>query len=59
MWSVISILAHGFIYVNVIFQDLLNFDDPLNIEAAEMYKEDKLEFQSKVQEYIAASKAKR
>lgn len=35
------------------FQDLLNFDDPLNNEAAEQYLKDKKAFQSKVREYIA------
>lgn len=34
------------------FQDLLNFDDPLNNEAADQYLKDKREFQSKVREYI-------
>lgn len=41
------------------FQDLLNFDDPLNIEAAELYKKNKTEFQIKVQEYISLAKGKR
>ncbi|KAL4713887.1 hypothetical protein ACJJTC_015541 [Scirpophaga incertulas] len=45
--------------LNSLFTDLLNFDDPLNIEAAQMYKKDKIEFQAKVQEYIAVSKDKR
>ncbi|XP_041975032.1 NEDD8-conjugating enzyme UBE2F-like [Aricia agestis] len=45
--------------LNSLFTDLLNFDDPLNIEAAEMYKKNKVEFQAKVQEYIAVSKGKR
>ncbi|CAK1544364.1 unnamed protein product [Leptosia nina] len=45
--------------LNSLFTDLLNFDDPLNIEAAEMYKKDKVEFQTKVQEYIAVTKEKR
>lgn len=34
------------------FQDLLNFEDPLNIEAAEMYKNNKEEFHKKVAEYV-------
>lgn len=34
-------------------QDLLNFDDPLNNDAADQYLRDKKEFQSKVREYIA------
>jgi ubiquitin-conjugating enzyme E2 F len=33
-------------------QDLLNFDDPLNIEAAELYLKDKEAFQSRVREYV-------
>lgn len=33
-------------------QDLLNFDDPLNIEAAEHYQRDKESFRRKVREYI-------
>ncbi|XP_028176177.1 NEDD8-conjugating enzyme UBE2F-like [Ostrinia nubilalis] len=45
--------------LNSLFTDLLNFEDPLNIEAAEMYKKNKTEFQAKVQEYIAVSKGKR
>ncbi|XP_049784334.1 NEDD8-conjugating enzyme UBE2F-like isoform X3 [Schistocerca cancellata] len=32
--------------------DLLNFDDPLNIEAAELYTRDKDAFRSKVREYV-------
>ncbi|XP_072947594.1 NEDD8-conjugating enzyme UBE2F-like [Epargyreus clarus] len=42
--------------LNSLFTDLLNFDDPLNIEAAEMYNQNKTEFQAKVQEYIAKGK---
>ncbi|VVC94932.1 unnamed protein product [Leptidea sinapis] len=45
--------------LNSLFTDLLNFDDPLNIEAAEMYKKDKVEFHSKVREYIMDSRGKR
>ncbi|KAG7311047.1 NEDD8-conjugating enzyme ube2f [Plutella xylostella] len=41
--------------LNSLFTDLLNFEDPLNIEAAEQYKKDKVEFQAKVQEYISLS----
>ncbi|XP_043549096.1 NEDD8-conjugating enzyme UBE2F isoform X2 [Chiloscyllium plagiosum] len=33
-------------------KDLLNFDDPLNIEAAEQHLRDKEDFRSKVQDYI-------
>ncbi|XP_069998463.1 NEDD8-conjugating enzyme UBE2F isoform X2 [Penaeus vannamei] len=35
-----------------LFQDLLNFDDPLNIEAAEHYQRDKDSFRWKVRDYI-------
>ncbi|ERE85899.1 NEDD8-conjugating enzyme UBE2F-like isoform 1 [Cricetulus griseus] len=34
------------------FDDLLNFDDPLNIEAAEHHLRDKEDFRDKVDEYI-------
>ncbi|CAJ1078820.1 NEDD8-conjugating enzyme UBE2F isoform X2 [Xyrichtys novacula] len=33
-------------------KDLLNFDDPLNIDAAEHHLRDKEDFRNKVQEYI-------
>lgn len=36
-----------------LLQDLLNFDDPLNGEAADQYLRDKKEFQHKVREYIS------
>ncbi|GBP12340.1 NEDD8-conjugating enzyme UBE2F [Eumeta japonica] len=42
--------------LNSLFTDLLNFEDPLNLEAAEMYKSDKHEFQDKVKEYMALNK---
>lgn len=35
-----------------LFTDLLNFEDPLNIEAADMYRNSKVEFQIKVREYV-------
>jgi ubiquitin-protein ligase len=35
-----------------LFQDLLNFDDPLNIEASDMYRNSKEEFRMKVNEYV-------
>ncbi|XP_047114236.1 NEDD8-conjugating enzyme UBE2F-like isoform X3 [Schistocerca piceifrons] len=38
--------------LNSLFTDLLNFDDPLNIEAAELYTRDKDAFRSKVREYV-------
>ncbi|KAJ8923707.1 hypothetical protein NQ315_010288 [Exocentrus adspersus] len=33
--------------------DLLNFEDPLNVEAADMYRHSKEEFKMKVMEYVA------
>uniref|UniRef100_UPI00398F2C51 NEDD8-conjugating enzyme UBE2F isoform X2 n=1 Tax=Pristiophorus japonicus TaxID=55135 RepID=UPI00398F2C51 len=38
--------------LNSLFTDLLNFDDPLNIEAAEQHLRDKEDFWSQVQDYI-------
>uniref|UniRef100_A0A2K5NDG5 Uncharacterized protein n=1 Tax=Cercocebus atys TaxID=9531 RepID=A0A2K5NDG5_CERAT len=38
--------------LNSLFTDLLNFDDPLNIEAAEHYLRDKEDFRNKVDDYI-------
>lgn len=38
--------------LNSLFSDLLNFDDPLNVEAAEHYLRDKEGFKVKVREYI-------
>ncbi|KAF2880490.1 hypothetical protein ILUMI_25697 [Ignelater luminosus] len=35
-----------------LFTDLLNFDDPLNIEAADMYRNSKEDFHKKVIEYV-------
>lgn len=35
-----------------LFTDLLNFDDPLNNEAAQMYQNDKLAFQNQVSKFI-------
>ncbi|XP_055625549.1 NEDD8-conjugating enzyme UBE2F-like [Toxorhynchites rutilus septentrionalis] len=39
--------------LNSLFTDLLNFEDPLNIEAAEQFARDKDKFQAKVREYVA------
>jgi len=33
-------------------QDLLNFEDPLNIEAAEHYRKDRSSFEIKVRDYV-------
>ncbi|KAG3291444.1 UBE2F [Ictidomys tridecemlineatus] len=38
--------------LNSLFTDLLDFDDPLNIEAAEHYLRDKEDFRNKVDDYI-------
>ncbi|PVD39093.1 hypothetical protein C0Q70_01721 [Pomacea canaliculata] len=38
--------------LNSLFSDLLNFDDPLNVEAAEHYARDKESFKTKVRDYI-------
>ncbi|KAJ8674085.1 hypothetical protein QAD02_005347 [Eretmocerus hayati] len=38
--------------LNSLFTDLLNFDDPLNREAAEMYSKDKEAFAHKVKQYL-------
>ncbi|KAM6332400.1 NEDD8-conjugating enzyme UBE2F isoform 3-T3 [Podargus strigoides] len=38
--------------LNSLFTDLLNFDDPLNIEAAEHRLRDKEDFRNKVEDYI-------
>lgn len=40
--------------LNSLFTDLLNFDDPLNIEAAQQYSKDKDKFQTKVREYVVS-----
>jgi len=34
------------------FQDLLNFDDPLNRDAADLFINDKESFRSKVKDYV-------
>jgi len=38
--------------LNSLFTDLLNFEDPLNIEAADHYQNDKDAFKFKVREYV-------
>uniref|UniRef100_T1JHW8 E2 NEDD8-conjugating enzyme n=1 Tax=Strigamia maritima TaxID=126957 RepID=T1JHW8_STRMM len=38
--------------LNSLFTDLVNFEDPLNIEAAEQYRNDKDDFNSKVSKYV-------
>ncbi|XP_046545594.1 NEDD8-conjugating enzyme UBE2F-like [Haliotis rubra] len=39
--------------LNSLFSDLLNFDDPLNVEAAEHYARDREGFKAKVRDYIS------
>ena len=39
-------------FVFFCLQDLLNFDDPLNIEAAEHYLRDKKDFEAKVRYFV-------
>ncbi|XP_011305279.1 NEDD8-conjugating enzyme UBE2F [Fopius arisanus] len=39
--------------INSLFTDLLNFDDPLNKEAAEQFSKDKETFKNKVREYMS------
>ncbi|EEB10380.1 NEDD8-conjugating enzyme ubc-12, putative [Pediculus humanus corporis] len=38
--------------LNSLFTDLLNFDDPLNMEASELYALDKEAFRTKVKQYV-------
>ncbi|GIY38005.1 NEDD8-conjugating enzyme UBE2F [Caerostris extrusa] len=38
--------------LNSLFTDLLNFEDPLNIEAAEHFSKDKASFRAKVKDFI-------
>lgn len=40
--------------LNSLFSDLLNFEDPLNVEAAEHFARDKESFKIKVRDYIQA-----
>uniref|UniRef100_A0A669QC17 UBC core domain-containing protein n=1 Tax=Phasianus colchicus TaxID=9054 RepID=A0A669QC17_PHACC len=46
LWS--CLLCFFFVFIS----DLLNFDDPLNIEAAEHHLRDKEDFRNKVEDYI-------
>ncbi|XP_041374644.1 NEDD8-conjugating enzyme UBE2F-like [Gigantopelta aegis] len=39
--------------LNSLFSDLVNFDDPLNVDAAEHYSRDKESFKAKVKDYIS------
>ena len=38
--------------LNALFTDLLNFDDPLNIEAANQFSSDKKSFEKKVKDFV-------
>lgn len=38
--------------LNSLFTDLLNFDDPLNKDAADLFLEDKESFRIKVRDYV-------
>ncbi|XP_022914940.1 NEDD8-conjugating enzyme UBE2F-like [Onthophagus taurus] len=51
-WSPIRRLNDVVWGLHALFTDLLNFDDPLNIEAADMYRTSKEEFHKKVSEYV-------
>lgn len=52
----ITLISHlklgSCLLISLILQDLLNFEDPLNIEAAELYQKNKREFQAIVKEYL-------
>ncbi|XP_072401971.1 NEDD8-conjugating enzyme UBE2F-like isoform X1 [Diabrotica undecimpunctata] len=52
-WSPIRRLNDVVWGLNALFTDLLNFEDPLNVEAADMYRHSKEEFKMKVMEYVA------
>ncbi|XP_029462274.1 NEDD8-conjugating enzyme UBE2F isoform X2 [Rhinatrema bivittatum] len=51
VWGLNSLFTSPGVYTHPV-QDLLNFDDPLNIEAAEHHLRDKEDFRSKVEDYI-------
>lgn len=53
MWQIFSeIILHIFYMILHFFQDLLNFDDPLNRDAADLFVKDKESFRSKVKDYV-------
>ncbi|CAH1153642.1 unnamed protein product [Phaedon cochleariae] len=52
-WSPIRRLNDVVWGLHALFTDLLNFEDPLNVEAADMYRHSKEEFKIKVMEYVA------
>jgi ubiquitin-conjugating enzyme E2 F len=51
-WSPCRTLKDVVWGINSLFTDLLNFDDPLNKEAADLYIENKDMFAKKVKDYI-------
>ncbi|GJQ65803.1 hypothetical protein Trydic_g11964 [Trypoxylus dichotomus] len=51
-WSPTRRLNDVVFGLHALFTDLLNFDDPLNVEAADMYRNSKEEFHRKVSEYV-------
>ncbi|KAJ8980717.1 hypothetical protein NQ317_019211 [Molorchus minor] len=52
-WSPIRRLNDVVWGLHALFTDLLNFEDPLNVEAADMYRLSKEDFKMKVMEYVA------
>ena len=51
-WSPARRLKDVVLGLNSLFTDLLNFDDPLNLDAAEHFQRDKISFERKVQQYV-------
>ncbi|XP_066247059.1 NEDD8-conjugating enzyme UBE2F-like [Euwallacea similis] len=51
-WSPIRRLNDVVWGLHALFTDLLNFEDPLNVEAADQYRDSKEEFKAKVMEYV-------
>uniref|UniRef100_A0AC11CLW3 Uncharacterized protein n=1 Tax=Ovis aries TaxID=9940 RepID=A0AC11CLW3_SHEEP len=51
-WAPTRMLKDVLWGLNSLFTDLLNFDDPLNIDSAEHHFRDKKDFRNKVEDYI-------
>ncbi|XP_019759343.1 NEDD8-conjugating enzyme UBE2F isoform X2 [Dendroctonus ponderosae] len=51
-WSPIRRLNDVVWGLHALFTDLLNFEDPLNVEAADQFRYSKEDFKSKVTEYV-------
>lgn len=51
-WSPTRRLKDVVLGLNSLFTDLLDFDDPLNIEASEHYYRDQTDFEKRVKDYI-------